>query len=139
VKKRIFGVIVVLAIIFSGLYFIPALNSFSALESNKFTISKNQIMTMPKLLSNDELNTALKSLKDWSIVAGKLHRKFEFPSFIEAFGFMSSLALVAESMGHHPEWCNVYNQVTIDLTTHDVGGITNLDLELARQANAIAE
>lgn len=95
-------------------------------------------MTSPKLLSTAELNAALASLEGWSVVEGKLHRQFQFESFVGAFGFMSSLALVAEAMGHHPEWCNVYNRVTIDLTTHDAGGITNLDVELARQANALA-
>jgi 4a-hydroxytetrahydrobiopterin dehydratase len=94
-------------------------------------------MATSKLLSSQELNTALNKLNGWSIKEGKLHRQYQFRSFIEAFGFMSSLALVAESMGHHPEWFNVYNRVTIDLTTHDAGGITNLDVEFAHKANEL--
>lgn len=90
-------------------------------------------------LSEAELKQALEELNGWSIEAGKLHRQYQFPSFVEAFGFMSSLALVAESMGHHPEWFNVYNRVTIDLTTHDAGGITAKDVELARKANQLAQ
>lgn len=86
-------------------------------------------------LSANEINTALASLEGWSLVGGKLHRQFVFASFIEAFGFMTRLALVAEKMGHHPEWFNVYNRVTIDLTTHDVGGISPLDVEFAQTAN----
>ena len=90
------------------------------------------------VLSPSQLDTALDRLDGWSIEHGKLHRKYQFPSFVEAFGFMSSLALVAESMGHHPEWFNVYNRVTIDLTTHDAGGITQKDVDLAKKANELA-
>ncbi|MBW4578319.1 MAG: 4a-hydroxytetrahydrobiopterin dehydratase [Tildeniella nuda ZEHNDER 1965/U140] len=89
-------------------------------------------------LSKEELNAALGQLNGWSIKDGKLHRQLQFPSFVEAFGFMSSVALVAEAAGHHPEWSNVYNRVTIDLTTHDAGGITAKDVELARRINALA-
>lgn len=91
------------------------------------------------VLSANELDTALTQLEGWKIQSGKLHRQFQFPSFVEAFGFMSSVALVAESMGHHPEWFNVYNKVTIDLTTHDSGGITQLDVDLAKKANQFAK
>lgn len=94
-------------------------------------------MSVPQTLTEEELKKALRELSGWSIESGKLHRQFQFKSFVEAFGFMSSLALVAESMGHHPEWFNVYNRVTIDLTTHDAGGITNKDIELARKANEL--
>ena len=89
-------------------------------------------------LTTTELNVALNELKDWSIQNNKLHRQFQFASFVEAFGFMASVALVAEAMGHHPEWFNVYNRVTIDLTTHDAGGITTKDIELAKRADALA-
>ncbi|MCL6433331.1 MAG: 4a-hydroxytetrahydrobiopterin dehydratase [Leptolyngbyaceae cyanobacterium HOT.MB2.61] len=95
-------------------------------------------MSAPRL-SEDELKDALSQLDGWSIKDGKLHRQYQFGSFVEAFGFMSSVALVAESMGHHPEWFNVYNRVTIDLTTHDSGGITRLDVDLARKANELAK
>ena len=89
-------------------------------------------------LSPQDLNTALQSLKGWTVENGKLHCQYKFPSFVEAFGFMTSVALVAETMGHHPEWCNVYNKVTIDLTTHDAGGITTKDIELAKKADELA-
>ena len=91
------------------------------------------------LLSPNQLDAALTKLDGWSIQNGKLHRQYQFPAFVEAFGFMSSLALVAESMGHHPEWFNVYNRVTIDLTTHDAGGITQKDIDLAQKANELAK
>ena len=90
-------------------------------------------------LSANEIAIALTSLEGWTIVQGKLHRQFQFKSFVEAFGFMTSLALVAESMGHHPEWFNVYNRVTIDLTTHDAGGLTTKDVGLAKKANELAK
>ncbi|MBW4525822.1 MAG: 4a-hydroxytetrahydrobiopterin dehydratase [Phormidium tanganyikae FI6-MK23] len=89
-------------------------------------------------LSLQELETELQQLDGWTISNGKLHREYKFPSFVEAFGFMSSLALVSEALGHHPEWFNVYNRVTIDLTTHDAGGITSKDVEWARKANQFA-
>ena len=95
-------------------------------------------MSVPPPLSSYELDSALSELGGWTIQAGKLHRQFQFNSFVEAFGFMSSSALVAEAMGHHPEWFNVYNKVTVDLTTHDAGGITLLDVKLARRMNELA-
>jgi len=94
-------------------------------------------MSEPKL-SSQELAAQLVQLNGWTIEAEKLHKQFRFPSFVEAFGFMSSLALVSEAIGHHPEWFNVYNQVTIDLTTHNAGGITLKDVEWARKANELA-
>ncbi len=108
--------------------------SLSAPQSNV----QEYAMSAPRL-SEDELKDALSQLDGWSIKDGKLHRQYQFGSFVEAFGFMSSVALVAESMGHHPEWFNVYNRVTIDLTTHDSGGITRLDVDLARKANELAK
>ena len=72
-----------------------------------------------------------------SLKEGKLHRKFQFSSFVEAFGFMSSVALVSESMGHHPEWFNVYNKVCVELATHEPKGISDLDFYLAEQMNAL--
>ena len=90
---------------------------------------------MAEKLSSDEIQTELNKVAGWVIQDAKLHKEFQFSSFIEAFGFMTQLALVAESMNHHPEWFNVYNRVVIDLTTHDAGGISNLDFELASKAN----
>jgi len=74
----------------------------------------------------------------WSLVNGKLHRQFRFADFSEAFGFMTRVALAAETLGHHPEWSNVWNRVSIDLTTHDTGGLSNLDLELASRIDRLA-
>jgi 4a-hydroxytetrahydrobiopterin dehydratase len=90
------------------------------------------------LLSPEELNTHLAQLGGWSIVDSKLHKQFQFQDFIAAFGFMSSMALVSERMGHHPEWFNVYNRVVVDLTTHDAGGISDKDIDWAKVANQLA-
>ena len=76
-------------------------------------------------------------LPGWSLVDGKLHRELVFSDFNAAFGFMTRVALIAEAMGHHPEWCNVWNRVVIDLTTHDTGGLSNLDQQLAQRINAL--
>lgn len=102
------------------------------------TIAQAPTMSTAKLSPN-ELDAALNELGTWSIQNDKLHRQFQFNSFVEAFGFMASVALVAESMAHHPEWFNVYNRVTVDLTTHDAGGITHKDVELARKMNELAQ
>ncbi len=75
-------------------------------------------------------------LPAWSLREGKLHRELRFADFSAAFGFMARVALAAESLGHHPEWCNVWNRVTINLTTHDTGGLSNLDVELARRIDS---
>ncbi|MFS8797976.1 4a-hydroxytetrahydrobiopterin dehydratase [Thermostichus sp. MS-CIW-36] len=95
-------------------------------------------MSRPVKLSEAEVQAKLENLPGWSLQDGKLHRQFQFRSFVEAFGWMSSVALVAESMGHHPEWSNVYNRVRVDLTTHDAGGITELDFTLAQRMNELA-
>lgn len=90
-------------------------------------------------LSSEEIGAGLEELPGWEVVDGKLHREFAFPTFVEAFGFMTSLALVAESKNHHPEWFNVYNRVVIDLNTHDVGGLSVGDFELAKTATKLWE
>jgi 4a-hydroxytetrahydrobiopterin dehydratase len=82
--------------------------------------------------SGPELKEALGTLKAWTVVNGKLHKEYKFADFIHAFGFMATCALAIEKMGHHPEWSNVYNRVTVDLTTHDAEGITSKDVELAK-------
>jgi 4a-hydroxytetrahydrobiopterin dehydratase len=76
-------------------------------------------------------------LTEWKVVDGKLNRSFKFASFIDAFAFMTKVAIVAEKMDHHPELFNVYNSVVIDLTTHDTGGISILDIDLAKKINAL--
>jgi|SRR5579871_3872740 len=89
-------------------------------------------MVCMQKLSEAELHAELSRLNGWQVVNGKLHRVYKFSDFIHAFGFMSTAALAIEKMGHHPEWFNVYNRVTVDLTTHDAQGITGKDLELAK-------
>ena len=95
-------------------------------------------MTNREPLSADALNEAVASLEGWSVVDGKLHKEYEFTDFVEAFGFMAAGALCAERRNHHPEWFNVYNRVRIDLATHDAGGITYFDVDLARDFDRIA-
>ncbi len=96
-------------------------------------------MTKAKKLSPKEITATVKSLAGWKLQKAKLHKEFKFKSFVEAFGFMARVALIAESINHHPEWFNVYNKVIIDLTTHDVGGISNLDAEFAKKVESLLE
>lgn len=91
-----------------------------------------------KKLTDAQIQENLAQVDGWTIEDGKLHKEFQFDTFVTAFGFMTQLALVAESLNHHPEWFNVYNRVTIDLTTHDAGGISELDFQWAKQADAIS-
>ena len=96
-------------------------------------------MEAAEKLDAAEVRAALDRLEGWSLSGEKLHREFRFRDFVQAFGFMARVALVAESMEHHPEWSNVYGRVTVDLTTHDAGGVTRRDLELARRMNELAD
>ena len=95
-------------------------------------------MAQPEQLDLDEIQTALASLTGWSLDTGKLYREFRFEDFSEALAFIVRVGLVAESMNHHPEWFNVWNRVRVHLTTHDAEGITELDIQLAREMNRIA-
>jgi 4a-hydroxytetrahydrobiopterin dehydratase len=88
-------------------------------------------------LTEDELARELASLHGWRLHEGRLRREFEFADFNAAFGFMTRVALIAERLEHHPDWRNVYNRVTVELHTHDRGGVTAFDLELARRMNAV--
>ncbi|WP_398329006.1 4a-hydroxytetrahydrobiopterin dehydratase [Vulcanococcus sp.] len=88
-------------------------------------------------LSADQIQALPEQLPAWSLVNGKLRRELRFADFVEAFGFMSRVALVAEAMGHHPEWSNVWNRVVIELTTHDTGGLSNFDVQLAQRIDAL--
>ena len=92
----------------------------------------------PIKLTEREVATQLATLPNWTIEGGKLHREYEFADFVAAFGFMTSAALVAQRMDHHPEWFNVWNRVRVDLTTHDAKGITTLDAQLARSMEELA-
>ena len=89
-------------------------------------------------LEADEITKRLAELAGWTVRDGKLHREYKFADFVEAFGFMASVALVAERMNHHPEWFNVWSTVRVDLTTHDAGGISAKDFELAAAMERIA-
>jgi len=88
-------------------------------------------------LTPGEIEQLEQQLPGWSLVDGKLHRELVFSDFNAAFGFMTRVALIAEAMGHHPEWRNVWSRVAIDLTTHDTGGLSNLDQQLAQRINAL--
>ena len=88
-------------------------------------------------LSGTQIQAGLTARPGWTLVAGKLHREYKFKDFVQAFGFMSSVALLAERANHHPEWSNVYNRVDIELTTHDANGLTDRDFSLAAKIDAL--
>ena len=85
-----------------------------------------------KKLSGSELDDIVKNLRGWELKDGKLQKSFKFSNFVEAFGFMTKIALEAEKINHHPEWSNVYNTVAVKLSTHDTNGITDYDIKLAK-------
>ena len=89
-------------------------------------------------LEEGALQSGLADLGEWALDGGKLFREFAFDDFNQAFGFMTRVALVAESMNHHPDWSNVYDRVRIHLTTHEAGGLTQRDLDLAARISALA-
>ncbi|WP_173933579.1 4a-hydroxytetrahydrobiopterin dehydratase [Chelativorans sp. Marseille-P2723] len=91
-------------------------------------------------LDRIETEKALEELEGWTLAPGgtAIRRRFEFAGFNEAFGFMTRTALAAEKIGHHPDWSNIYKTVDVTLTTHDAGGLTELDFKLARKMNAFA-
>jgi len=95
---------------------------------------------MPEILESTQRKTALATLAHWTYDedAKAIRREFKFKDFSAAFGFMASVALKAEKAGHHPDWSNSYNRVSISLSTHDVGGVTQNDIELAKAIDAIA-
>ena len=91
---------------------------------------------MHDLLSSNDIETAISDINKkasirWQLKAGKLAITLQFAHFTAAFGFMTQVAIIAEKINHHPEWSNVYNRVSIELVTHEAGGITQLDIELA--------
>ena len=96
-------------------------------------------MAQVTALNQQQLQEKVSTLQNWSVKEGKLHGEFRFEDFIEAFSFMTKVALAAESAQHHPEWFNVYNRVTIDLVTHDAGdAISQNDIDLARKIDSFA-
>ncbi|MDP8941436.1 MAG: 4a-hydroxytetrahydrobiopterin dehydratase [Thermoproteota archaeon] len=90
-----------------------------------------------KKLSDEEIKREIDKNPDWMVENGKLTRTLEFDNFVQAFGFMTEVAIEAEKINHHPEWFNVYNRIKIDLVTHDVNGISNYDFKLATIINAL--
>lgn len=90
-------------------------------------------------IEDEVARTRLGEIPGWSLHAGRLRREFRFASFVDAFGFLSRVALLAEKADHHPEWSNVYNRVVIELTTHDAGGISERDFALAAAVNRLLE
>ncbi len=90
---------------------------------------------MTKALDTNEIEQRLNGLDGWVLQDGKLFRSIQFPDFVAAWGFMSSVAIIAEKLDHHPEWFNVYGRVDIHLTTHDAGGISERDFQLATHIN----
>ncbi len=97
-------------------------------------------MTEPLDLGTREAELAPVLAAGWQIVEGRdaIHKTYQFKNFIEAFGFMTRAALIAEKMNHHPEWSNVYRTVEVTLTTHDAGGLSALDVQLAMKMDALA-
>jgi 4a-hydroxytetrahydrobiopterin dehydratase len=93
-------------------------------------------LTIQKM-SSAQIEAELKNLPGWELKNEKLHREFKFKNFRQAIGFMTQVALQAECMNHHPEWSNMYNRVTLDLTTHEAGGLSQRDFELARRIDEI--
>ena len=94
-------------------------------------------MTIARL-SDAEIEEQLRSIPGWAVDRGALVREFKFGNFIEAFGFMTRVALLAEKSDHHPDWTNVYNRVEIKLSTHEAGGITARDFALAQQIEQLS-
>lgn len=94
-------------------------------------------MTIAKATER-EIQKVIAELGSWTVENAKLHREYRFHNFVQAFGFMTQVALLAERAAHHPEWFNVYNEVVVDLTTHEAQGITQKDLNLARKMEQIA-
>ncbi|HEY2843173.1 MAG TPA: 4a-hydroxytetrahydrobiopterin dehydratase [Bryobacteraceae bacterium] len=90
-------------------------------------------------LTDAEISAGLATLSGWTVQLGKLHREYTFSDFAHAFGFMATAAPTIEKNDHHPEWANVYNRVTVDLSTHSAGGITQKDLALAALLEGIAK
>lgn len=97
---------------------------------------------MIQRLTDEELAESLAELNEqakapWEFKNDKLHKIFVFQNFVSAFSFMASVAMLAEKADHHPEWSNVYNKVTIDLTTHEAGGVSQRDFDLARHIESL--
>lgn len=89
-------------------------------------------------LTDAQISEHMKALPEWELAEDRIKRTFRFQDFVQAFGWMSSVALVAERMNHHPEWRNVWATVEVELSTHDAGGLTELDMKLAAEMDALS-
>lgn len=96
-------------------------------------------MTARELIPPDDLPGVLQQIPDWHCDGQRLEREFSFPDFVGAFGFMCSVALVAQRLDHHPDWWNSYGSVRVQLRTHDLGGISTRDIALARRIDVLAQ
>lgn len=96
-------------------------------------------MMRPKKYTKKQVADAFAPLKGWELKSDTLRKKIAFKNFAQAFGFMTRVALEAEKLNHHPDWKNSYNKVTVSLSTHDAGGLTGLDFELAASIDKILE
>lgn len=92
---------------------------------------------MRKALSTEAVTEQLATVPGWTLVQSTLTREFVFADFVRAFGFMASVAAIAQALDHHPDWDNVYRKVNIRLSTHDAGGLTARDFEMARRINEL--
>jgi len=101
------------------------------MNTHKMIMADMQNENEYKKLSEQEIKEEVAKLQGWTVVNGKLNKDFEFKDFVNAFGFMTQIAIKAEKMEHHPEWSNVYNRLKIELVTHDLGGISTYDIKLA--------
>jgi 4a-hydroxytetrahydrobiopterin dehydratase len=121
-----------------SLAFLPVICQGRIMVGESESSEEDSEAKMPaKKLSDAEVQERLKKAKGWSLVNGKLRREFQCKDFVAAFGNMTRVALVAESMNHHPEWFNVWNKVVIDLNTHSVKGISDYDFTLAGKIDEI--
>lgn len=93
----------------------------------------------PKVYTSGEIAENLLAIHNWELEGSAIRKEFKFKDFIEAFGFMTQVALEAEKLNHHPDWKNTYNKVSITLNTHDAGGLTELDFKLAKQIDKISK
>ena len=114
-----------------------AILSVEEARANDRARAERETCMPAKKLSDAEVKEQLAKTKGWTLLNGKLHREFQCKDFVSAFGNMTRVALVAESMNHHPEWFNVWNKVVIDLNTHSVKGISDYDFKLAEKISEI--
>lgn len=129
-------------VIVASLYLIMIakfVTSFRCSRNFARTTSQRFLYTKPVLLEGISRSDALKSLTGWQVVSGRdaIQKSFAFDNFVDAFGFMTKVAIISEKMNHHPEWFNVYNKVDVVLSTHDCSGLSQLDIKLASEMDRL--